>query len=109
MPQFDPNTFLPQLFWLLVTFGLLYVVLGRALLPRIAGVLEARKTADPSSSYVSGLYARGEDAILKKIGEEAAELIIAGKNADSRAVIHETADLWFHSMVLLAAKGLGRR
>jgi phosphoribosyl-ATP pyrophosphohydrolase len=76
-------------------------------LESLARVLEARKGADPASSYVAGLYARGEDAILKKIGEEAAELIIAGKGNDAPAVVHEAADLWFHTLVLLASRGLG--
>lgn len=70
-------------------------------------MLEARKAADPHTSYVSALYAKGLDAILKKVGEEAAELIIAAKGCDREALVHETADLWFHTLVLLAAKGLG--
>lgn len=69
-------------------------------------MLESRKTADPGSSYVAGLYAKGIDTILKKIGEEAAETIIAAKDGDPRQVIHETADLWFHTLVLLAQIGL---
>lgn len=72
-------------------------------LDRISAVLEARKKADPESSYVAGLYLRGTDAILKKLGEEAAEVIIAAKNPDKQAVIHEIADLWFHTLVLLSA------
>lgn len=74
---------------------------------RIAAVLEARKKADPESSYVASLYAKGEDTILKKIGEESAELIIAGKTRDRQAVVHETADLWFHTLVLLSHLELG--
>jgi phosphoribosyl-ATP pyrophosphohydrolase len=77
------------------------------ILQQLAAVLEQRKSEDPQSSYVSSLYARGLDVILKKIGEEAAELIIAAKGDDPSAVIHETADLWFHTLVLLAACGLG--
>ena len=77
------------------------------LLNKIAVVLEDRKTADPDSSYVASLHARGEDTILKKIGEESAELIIAGKTHDRQAVVHETADLWFHSLVLLSRMDLG--
>ena len=69
-------------------------------------VLEERKGADPSISYVAGLYAKGSDHILKKIGEEAAELLIAGKGGDHNDIIHETADLWFHSLVLLAHNGI---
>ena len=76
-------------------------------LSALARVLESRKAADPHTSYVSTLYAKGLDAILKKIGEEAAELIIAAKGCERAALIHEAADLWFHTLVLLAAKGLG--
>lgn len=75
-------------------------------LARLAEVLEARKTADPGSSYVAGLYAKGLDAILKKIGEEATEAVMAAKDADHggdpRKLINEIADLWFHSMIALA-------
>lgn len=74
---------------------------------KIAAVLEERKNASPESSYVASLYAKGEDTILKKIGEESAELIIAGKTRDRQAVVHETADLWFHSLVLLSHLDLG--
>lgn len=76
-------------------------------LTRLAAVLEARKAADPGSSYVASLYAKGLDAILKKVGEEAAETIVAAKNDDDQALINETADLWFHCLVMLAEKGLG--
>jgi len=69
-------------------------------------VLEERKSADPSDSYVAGLYARGSDHILKKIGEEAAELLISGKGGSRDEIIHETADLWFHTLVLLAYNGI---
>jgi len=64
--------------------------------------LEARKNADPDSSYVASLYHSGTDKILKKLGEEATETVIAGKGGDRDEIIYETADLWFHSMVLLA-------
>ena len=74
---------------------------------KIAAVLEQRKNADPETSYVASLYTKGEDTILKKIGEESAELIIAGKTRDRQAVVHETADLWFHSLVLLSHLDLG--
>lgn len=67
-------------------------------------VLEERRTADPDRSYVAGLYAKGVDQILKKIGEEATELVICGKGGSRDEIIHETADLWFHSLVLLAYK-----
>ncbi|MHB8454329.1 MAG: phosphoribosyl-ATP diphosphatase [Acidiferrobacterales bacterium] len=76
------------------------------ILREIAAVLESRKVADPGSSYVSGLYAKGLDAILKKVGEEAVETIIAAKGGDADQLIHETADLWFHTLVLLAQRGL---
>jgi phosphoribosyl-ATP pyrophosphohydrolase len=70
-------------------------------------VLESRKAADPATSYVAGLYARGLDAILKKIGEEATETVMAAKDGDAEQIVRETADLWFHSLVLLAHQGLG--
>lgn len=76
-------------------------------LTRLAEVLEARKGADPASSYVAGLYAKGLDAILKKIGEEATETVMAAKDGVADKIIYETADLWFHSLVLLAHQGLG--
>ncbi len=78
-------------------------------LDKLADVLEARKAATPESSYVAGLYAAGLDAMLAKIGEEAAELIAAARQADARALVHETADLWFHCLVLLAARDLHPR
>ena len=76
-------------------------------LERLARVIEERKNASPDSSYVANLHAKGIDAVLKKIGEEATELVIAGKGGDAEQVVHETADLWFHTLVLLAAQGLG--
>lgn len=72
------------------------------LLKELASVIEARKTADPSTSYVASLYNEGADAILKKIGEEATEVVLAAKTGEKQAVIHEIADLWFHCLVLLA-------
>ena len=72
------------------------------ILNKLAAVLEARKKADPDSSYVASLYSGGTDKILKKIGEEATETIIAGKGGNHDEIIYETADLWFHSMILLA-------
>jgi phosphoribosyl-ATP pyrophosphohydrolase len=69
-------------------------------------VLAARKQADPSSSYVAGLFAKGEDAILKKLAEESAETVLAAKGGDKLQIVRETADLWFHSLVLLAWHGL---
>ncbi|MCB5185639.1 phosphoribosyl-ATP diphosphatase [Methylobacillus gramineus] len=76
-------------------------------LNRLAELLEQRKLADPQSSYVAKLYAKGTDTILKKIGEEAAETIIAAKDGDAEKIVYETADLWFHCMVMLAHAGLG--
>ena len=76
-------------------------------LERLAEVLEQRKDSDPESSYVAGLYHKGLDAILKKIGEEATETVMAAKDGDEAKIVYETADLWFHSMVLLAQQGLG--
>ncbi|MCW8943201.1 MAG: phosphoribosyl-ATP diphosphatase [Sedimenticola sp.] len=75
-------------------------------LERLAEVLEARKTADPDSSYVARLYSKGLDAILKKIGEEATETVMAAKDGDNSKIVYETADLWFHTLVLLAHQGL---
>lgn len=76
-------------------------------LTRLAEVLEARKGADPESSYVAKLYHKGLDSILKKIGEEATETVMAAKDGDPKKIVYETADLWFHSLVLLAQQGLG--
>ena len=73
---------------------------------KLADVLEQRKQADPESSYVAKLYAKGLDAILKKIGEEATETVMAAKDGKADKIIYETADLWFHTMVLLAQQGL---
>lgn len=75
-------------------------------LARLAEVLEDRKNADPDSSYVARLYAKGLDSILKKIGEEATETVMAAKDGEKEKIIYETADLWFHSLVLLAQQGL---
>ncbi len=77
------------------------------LLQQLAQVLEQRKTADPKQSYVANLYSKGLDTILKKIGEEATETVIAAKNGDANQVIYETADLWFHTLVLLTHQNLG--
>lgn len=75
-------------------------------LDKLAAVLESRKGADPASSYVAGLYAKGLDAILKKIGEEATETVMAAKDGEAGPLLHEIADLWFHTLVLLAHQGL---
>ena len=76
-------------------------------LGRLARVLEERKGADPGSSYVASLYAKGLDAILKKIGEEATETVLAAKGGDPKQVVYETADLWFHTLVMLAHQEIG--
>jgi phosphoribosyl-ATP pyrophosphohydrolase len=76
-------------------------------LARLAETIEARKRADPQGSYVAMLFAKGDDAILKKIGEEATETVIAGKDGDASRIVSEVADLWFHCLVLLARHGLG--
>ncbi len=78
-------------------------------LDKLAEVLEARKSASPDSSYVAGLYAAGLDAVLEKVSEEAAETIAAARQDDPGALVHETADLWFHCLVMLAARGLHPR
>ena len=80
---------------------------GDPVLSELARVLEERKQAAPDSSYVAGLYAKGLDAILKKVGEEATETVLAAKGGDSAQLVHETADLWFHCLVMLAHQGLG--
>lgn len=76
------------------------------ILTRLADVLEARKDADPASSYVAKLYDKGLDSILKKIGEEATETVMAAKDGRTDKIVYEVADLWFHTLVLLAQQGL---
>jgi len=75
------------------------------ILTELAAILEARKGESAETSYVASLYAK-PDKMLEKIGEEATETIIAAKNEDKEQIIYETADLWFHTMVMLAQKGL---
>jgi phosphoribosyl-ATP pyrophosphohydrolase len=77
-----------------------------AVLQRIADTIEARKGAAPGSSYVASLFAKGHDAVLKKVGEEAAETLLAAKDGDKLHIVRETADLWFHCLVMLAWHGL---
>lgn len=77
------------------------------ILGQLASILEQRKSAPSDSSYVSELYKKGLDAILKKIGEEATETVLAAKSGDPQQIVHETADLWFHTLVMLAQQGLG--
>ena len=79
---------------------------GDDTLARLAEVIETRKLGDPDKSYVARLFHKGTDAILKKIGEEATETVMAAKDGDAQKVVHEVADLWFHSMLLLSAFGL---
>ena len=74
---------------------------------RVQETLIARKDAAPDSSYVASLYAKGTDAICKKVAEEAAEVIMAAKDGDRLHLVREVTDLWFHSMVLLAHSGIG--
>ena len=77
-----------------------------SVLKQLCAILEARKQAEPASSYVAGLYAKGLDAILKKVAEEAGETLIAAKNGNAQALTHELADLWFHTLVLMAQQNL---
>ena len=81
--------------------------MAEAILQELAAQLEQRKSADPAESYVASLYHKGRDAILKKVGEEATETVIAGKDNDDAQLVYETADLWFHTLVMLAERGLG--
>lgn len=75
-------------------------------LQQLAKILEQRKQEPAGKSYVASLYTKGLDAILKKVGEEATELVIAGKGEDKAQIVYETADLWFHTLVLLAQQNL---
>ena len=79
---------------------------GDDTLARLAQVIAARRAGDPDKSYVARLFSKGSDAILKKIGEEATETVMAGKDGDPQKIVYEVADLWFHSMLLLAQHGL---
>ena len=75
-------------------------------LARLAQVIDSRRGGDPDKSYVARLFSKGGDAILKKVGEEATETVMAGKEGDRQKIVYEVADLWFHSMLLLAHFGL---
>ena len=75
-------------------------------LARLAAVIEARRAGDPDKSYVARLFAKGNDAILKKIGEEATETVMACKDGVPAKIVAEVADLWFHTMLALSAFGL---
>jgi len=77
------------------------------ILAQLALTLEQRKQADPQSSYVAKLHHKGQDTILKKVGEEATETVIASKGGNKDEIIYETADLWFHTLVMLSYHGLG--
>ena len=78
----------------------------RDILERLEAAIAERRGADPSTSWVAKLNARGLDAILKKIGEEATETVIAAKSGERGAIVHEVADLWFHCLVLLQREGI---
>jgi phosphoribosyl-ATP pyrophosphohydrolase len=75
-------------------------------LARLADVIESRKRGDPDKSYVARLFHKGNDAILKKIGEEATEVVMACKDGEGPSIVGEVADLWFHCMLALSAHGL---
>ena len=79
---------------------------SQAILKCLTEVLEQRKGADPESSYVAALYAKGLDKILKKVGEEATEVVIAAKGGQRDELVYELADLWFHTLVLMAHQNL---
>ncbi len=76
------------------------------ILQRLTETIAERKQAEPSASYVARLFSKGEDAILKKVGEEAVEMVLAAKGGDKTHLVYETADLWFHCMLVLAQHGL---
>ncbi|MDN5753822.1 MAG: phosphoribosyl-ATP diphosphatase [Nitrosospira sp.] len=77
------------------------------ILYRLAETIEARKSADPAASYVARLLHEGQDKILRKVAEEAVEILLASRDDDKQHIARETADLWFHCLVLLAHHGLG--
>ncbi len=79
---------------------------GNDTLARLAAVVEARKSGDPATSYVARLFRKGGDAILKKIGEEATEVVMACKDGQRDKIVGEVADLWFHTLLALSAHGL---
>lgn len=76
-------------------------------LTALAQVLESRKGGNPEKSYVARLFHEGDDTMLQKVGEEAVEFILAGKNSDSEQLVAEAADVWFHMLVFLSQRGLG--
>jgi phosphoribosyl-ATP pyrophosphohydrolase len=75
-------------------------------LERLADVIDQRRQGDPDKSYVARLFHKGTDAILKKVGEEATETVMAAKDGDPQKIVYEVADLWFHSLIALAQFGL---
>lgn len=75
-------------------------------LERLAAIIESRRGGDPDKSYVARLFSKGADAMLKKVGEEATEVVLAAKDGDAPKLVGEVADLWFHTMIVLAAHGL---
>jgi len=77
-----------------------------AIIEQLTQVLKERRQADPNSSYVASLYQGGRDKILRKVGEEAIEVLLAGRHNDDKALVNEVADLWFHTMILLIDAGL---
>ena len=79
----------------------------RDVIERLEAAIRARRDADPGTSYVASLNAKGLDQILKKVAEEAVETVLASKSGERASIIHETADLWFHCMVMLAWHGVG--
>ncbi len=79
----------------------------QTILHRLGETVASRRNADPESSYVARLFHDGQDAILKKLGEEATETLLASKAGDKLHIVRETADLWFHCVVMLAYHGLG--
>jgi phosphoribosyl-ATP pyrophosphohydrolase len=79
---------------------------GNDILARLAEVIEQRKSGDPDKSYVARLFRKGNDAILKKVGEEATEVVMAAKDGDRERIVAEVADLWFHTLLALSAFGL---
>ena len=81
-------------------------VSGDDTLARLAAVIAERRAGDPEKSYVARLFAKGGDAVLKKIGEEATEVVMACKDGDPKKVVAEVADLWFHTLIALAGHGL---
>ena len=80
--------------------------MSQDVLARLAAVIDSRRAGDPAQSYVGRLFDKGGDAILKKIGEEATEVVMACKDGDPKKVVAEVADLWFHTMIALAQHGL---